>query len=132
MPMGFEWGFRQPLDVVKTAPTDWEEPLFDIRDFVRHVLELKEESPALRLDGVVQARTPLDGPTLILEKRHDSAHALLLINKDWHEPHEVDPRPYVTRGEPVLARPALGTVDLERLPAAPVSLEPAEVAAVLF
>ncbi|HEY3147469.1 MAG TPA: alpha-amylase family glycosyl hydrolase, partial [Dongiaceae bacterium] len=34
MPMGYEYGFRQKLDVVKTRPQDWEETGIDLTEFV--------------------------------------------------------------------------------------------------
>ena len=30
MPIGYEWGFERPLDVVKTRPEDWEPAHFDL------------------------------------------------------------------------------------------------------
>jgi starch synthase (maltosyl-transferring) len=133
VPMGFELGFRRGLDVVRTRAHDWEEPSFDITGFVRDVLEVKRGSHALRSDGAVRALTPLDRPTLVLEKREAGSTALLLVNKDWHREQWIDPRPLLepTASRPALARPTLFGPTLEPLPDEPLRLEPAEVAVVL-
>ncbi|MBI2818468.1 MAG: alpha-amylase, partial [Acidobacteria bacterium] len=41
LPIGFEYGFRRRLDVVKTRPADWEAPSWDDTDFIRSVNALK-------------------------------------------------------------------------------------------
>jgi starch synthase (maltosyl-transferring) len=48
IPIGFEFGFRNSLHVVKTRPTDWETPNLDLRDFIRKINDLKVEYQVFR------------------------------------------------------------------------------------
>jgi starch synthase (maltosyl-transferring) len=52
MPIGFEYGFDRPFDVVMTRPDQWQEPLFDISAFVADVNAMKAAIPALNEEGV--------------------------------------------------------------------------------
>ena len=90
MPIGYEYGFRKKLDVVKTSPEDWEEPLFDLRDFIRRVNRLKTELPILQVEGAVEAVWGLDGPVLCLRKEDAGSKLLFIVNKDWHASHPVE------------------------------------------
>jgi starch synthase (maltosyl-transferring) len=89
MPLGYEYGFRQDLDVVRTTPEDWEEPIFDISDFIRQVNDLKRSTPILQAEGPVEALWGLDGPVLCLRKTWNREALLIVVNKDWHNPHDV-------------------------------------------
>lgn len=93
MPQGFEFGFRKKLDVVKTAPRDWEAPSFDISAFVREVNAMKARIPALNEEGPQQRKTPAQSPITALLRRARSSGdcTLALINTLQHEhPFGVD------------------------------------------
>ena len=66
-PIGFEYGFARRLDVVETRPENWEKPQVDLRDFIRRVHEVCWSTEAF-LGEEVEACTPLDGATLLLER----------------------------------------------------------------
>jgi starch synthase (maltosyl-transferring) len=84
MPVGFEYGFRRQLDVVETQPQDWEQPQWDISEFIAAMNRLKnsyrvfnEEGPSERVETgnarvFALAKSSLDGK----EK------ALIVLNKD--------------------------------------------------
>ena len=55
MTVGYEFGFRSQLHVVRTRPADWEQPTFDLQAFVRRVNRLKAEHPLLEGEGVLRA-----------------------------------------------------------------------------
>jgi starch synthase (maltosyl-transferring) len=84
IPIGFEFGFRKRLDVVKTRPTDWEEPTADLRPFITAVNAIKkrysvfhEECPASIL--------PYHNPSILLlwkAATRDRSEALIILNKD--------------------------------------------------
>jgi starch synthase (maltosyl-transferring) len=92
MPMGFEFGFRRRMDVVKTRPEDWEEPSFDLTGFIARINELRrtrrvfnEEGPMERVDlangdVVGMFKTTIDGR----EK------ALVLLGRDRRRPQTFD------------------------------------------
>lgn len=89
MPIGYEYGFRRKLDVVRTSPADWEEPLFDIRPAIRDVNALKRTFPVLSSEGPIEALWGLDGPVLCLRKSWEGERLLAVINKDWRNPQHV-------------------------------------------
>src|SRR3546814_19111994 len=45
MPIGYEFGFRRKPDVVGTRPEDWEDPKFDLSDFIAEVNRTKASLP---------------------------------------------------------------------------------------
>ncbi|MBC5801166.1 MAG: DUF3416 domain-containing protein [Candidatus Eremiobacteraeota bacterium] len=51
MPMGYEYGFSKRLDVVNTRPHDWEQPRFDLTEFIAATNALKGSLPALGEEG---------------------------------------------------------------------------------
>ncbi|MDD5328938.1 MAG: alpha-amylase family glycosyl hydrolase [Sulfuricella sp.] len=84
MPMGFEYGFRRKLDVVKTRPEDWEETLFDIGPFVRAVNAMKSATPVLNEEGRQVRFTSPDSPLvgLLRQGEQSPGRAAALINRD--------------------------------------------------
>lgn len=84
MPIGYEYGFRRKLDVVRTTPADWEPPAFDLTEFVARVNRLKLELPVLQGEGALEP-VPLEaGQILALERRSNRAPgevAWVLVNR---------------------------------------------------
>ena len=82
MPVGYEFGFRRQVDVVKTMPTDWERRAWDLRPFITRVNRLKRAHPVLQGEGRLR---PVDmwGDTLTLERTADdgSARGWIVVNK---------------------------------------------------
>lgn len=68
MPIGYEFGFQKRLDVVTTQPEDWEEPLFDLCDFVTAVNALKRKQPLLHGEGSFR-RVPIYQTDLLVLER---------------------------------------------------------------
>ena len=46
MPMGFEFGFRKPLHVVRTTPADWEQNGIDLTSYIAKVNSIKRAIPS--------------------------------------------------------------------------------------
>jgi len=83
IPIGYEFGFKQGLDVAFTNPTNWEIPTFDIRQFIRRVNLLKLEHPLLQGEGAFQVAKK-DPDVLVLERRSAQAPdkvGWILVNK---------------------------------------------------
>jgi len=83
IPTGYEFGFKQGLDVAFTNPTNWEIPTFDIRQFIRRVNLLKLEHPLLQGEGAFQVAKK-DPDVLVLERRSAQAPdkvGWILVNK---------------------------------------------------
>ncbi|MGH9810772.1 MAG: alpha-amylase family glycosyl hydrolase, partial [Terriglobia bacterium] len=51
MPVGYEYGFRRRLDVVRTRPADWEKPQFDLSREIAAINRMKAACPALNEEG---------------------------------------------------------------------------------
>ena len=84
MPMGFEYGFRRRLDVVKTRPQDWEEPVWDLRDFIADVHRIKMTYRVFNEDGPIRLLRVRNRAVFACVKssRDGTERALLLLNKD--------------------------------------------------
>jgi starch synthase (maltosyl-transferring) len=81
MPMGFEYGFAERLDVVYSRPQHWEKPRFDLSPFITGVNAMKASIPALNEEG--PARALFHGGTafaLVRQTQDGLDEALALIN----------------------------------------------------
>lgn len=88
MPIGFEYGFRRRLHVVKTRPQDWEKPQWNLSDFITTVNRLKESQRVFNEEGPID---PVDvgNPRIFAFIRSSLAgteKALILLNQDRHHP----------------------------------------------
>jgi len=83
MPQGFEYGFRRKLDVVTTRPGHWEEPAFDVSDYVGAVNDLKRRVQVLNWEGP-QRHLILgaDVCALVREAEFDPDVAVTVFNLD--------------------------------------------------
>lgn len=84
IPIGFEYGFRRRLDVVKTRPEDWEQPQWDMSDFIARVNRLKESRRVFNEEGDIEA-VPTGNPQVfafVKSARDRSEKALVVLNKD--------------------------------------------------
>jgi hypothetical protein len=88
IPIGYEFGFKQSLDVVCHSPKDWEEPTFDIQKLIRRVNLLKLKHPLLHGEGSLRVEKR-DENVLVLERRTEQAPGKvgwILVNKRWDNP----------------------------------------------
>jgi starch synthase (maltosyl-transferring) len=84
MPIGYEFGFRRPLHVVETRPEDWEEPAFDISDYIAEVNRLKAATPVFNQEGPQERFTDPEAGLvgLLRQAPQGSQRAAILINPD--------------------------------------------------
>lgn len=84
IPMGFEFGFRNRLDVVSTTPDDWEQPNADITGFITAVNTIKDQVPLFAGEGPIERLDHQDPSILVLRKHAIDGpdQALLVLNKD--------------------------------------------------
>jgi starch synthase (maltosyl-transferring) len=84
IPIGFEYGFRRRLDVVKTSTADWETPSWDITEFIGNVNRLKKTRRLFEEEGPIEPFA-LENPKVValakwsLDRRE---RALIVLNKD--------------------------------------------------
>lgn len=87
MPIGYEFGFRTPIDVVKTTPEAWETPTFDLTAYIRDVHELKAAFPIFGMEGdLVPVETGNPLVVALIKQSTDKSHkALMVLNADRHK-----------------------------------------------
>jgi starch synthase (maltosyl-transferring) len=87
IPIGFEFGFRKQLHVVRTTPDDWENPSMDLRPFITKVNAIKKAYHVFHEESLTNL-LQCNNPNVLLMWKAASKHtdeALLILNKDsWH------------------------------------------------
>lgn len=87
MPIGFEFGFRKKLHVVKTRPTDWEETGIDLTGFIARVNAVKAQNKVFQEEALTEIEISDNPNVLVLWKgaTRTKQEALLILNKDrWN------------------------------------------------
>jgi starch synthase (maltosyl-transferring) len=79
MPVGYEFGFRTQVDVVRTMPTDWERKRMELRPFVTRVNRLKLRHPALQGEGELRAAGNPGRDVLVLERRTEAGTGWIVV-----------------------------------------------------
>ena len=90
MPMGFEYGFRRRLHVVRTRPEDWEETEIDLTPFISEVNRLKAEHAIFREDPPMEMLHNGNPNVLLIWKASalTREECLVILNKDiYHRQH---------------------------------------------
>ncbi len=84
MPVGFEFGFRKRLHVVKTRPEDWEETGIDLTSYITEVNKIKAEHAIFQEDAPTQILRHRNAGVLLMWKAstHIQEESLLILNKD--------------------------------------------------
>jgi starch synthase (maltosyl-transferring) len=106
IPIGFEYGFRKPLHVVKTTPADWENTNIDLCGYIAKVNAIKKSYPIFQEESATQILQSPNPNLLLLWKGSTKRpnEALLILNKDpWHhqEFYTDNFRHYVQSGAPL-------------------------------
>jgi starch synthase (maltosyl-transferring) len=106
MPIGFEFGFRKPLHVVKTTPSDWENTGLDLCSYIGKVNSIKKEHQVFHEESVTNILHCHNPNILLLWKASAkrSTEALLILNKDlWHHQdfHTDHFRHFIQSGAPL-------------------------------
>jgi starch synthase (maltosyl-transferring) len=84
MPMGFEYGFRRRLSVVRTQPQDWELPAWDLTAYITAANRLKASYRTFNEEGPIDS-VDAGNPALFafLKSSRDGAErALVVLSKD--------------------------------------------------
>jgi len=91
MPIGFEYGFRKRLHVVRTTPQDWETPQWDLTGVIAAIHGTKAALRPLNEEGPI---TPValggDGCFGFRKQTRDATEAaLIVLNLDRSAPAQV-------------------------------------------
>jgi starch synthase (maltosyl-transferring) len=86
MPVGFEFGFRKKLHVVKTRPEDWEETGIDLTSFITNVNKIKAEHIIFQEDAPTEILPHSNSNILLMWKAstRTQEESLFILNKDIH------------------------------------------------
>lgn len=90
MPMGFEYGLRKPLHVIKTTPADWERDGTDLCPYIAKVNAIKKRYPVF-LEESPTTILSSPNPNILLLWKASTQHkdeALLILNKDLEQHQE--------------------------------------------
>jgi len=84
MPLGFEYGFKESVNVVRTLPENWEAVSLDLVEYITAVNALKKKYKVFREDSqFVEVWNDNDKVFSILKISNDGLEkALIIINKD--------------------------------------------------
>ncbi len=107
IPMGYEFGFRKKLHVVKTRPEDWENTGVDLTDFIGRVNRIKSEHVIFQEDAPTEMLYHENPNILLMWKAstHTREESLLILNKDiYHAQHfyAANLQRYLQAGAPLL------------------------------
>lgn len=108
MPIGFEFGFRQKLHVVKTRPADWEKTDIDLTSFITKVNKIKAEGTFFHEDAATRIMNHNNPRVLFIWKGATSRtkdESLVILNKDIenYQHFEVQNLHYYLRSKTPLA-----------------------------
>lgn len=125
MPIGYEYGFRKRLNVVRARPSDREEPAFDLTKFITEVNRMKASSPILNEEGPIERLSQVKDQVVILVKSSErfSGKVLALINSDMKRFHQVNLDPQVMKGSIRELTPEIAEVSSSL----PMELDPAQM-----
>ncbi|MFZ5448181.1 MAG: alpha-amylase family glycosyl hydrolase [Thermodesulfobacteriota bacterium] len=102
MPMGYEYGFKKRLNVVRTRPQDWEAPTYDLTSFIKGVNRMKKNCPVLLEEGPQVRVNPEGEPVVLLLKSREThkGRVLAVINTTQLPQEVVIPNLVELLGEP--------------------------------
>jgi starch synthase (maltosyl-transferring) len=107
MPIGFEFGFRRKLHVVKTRPSDWEETGIDLTSFIEAVNRMKAGHVMFQEDAPAEILSDQNPRVLFMWKAstHTQEESLVILNKDIRNKqrfYEKDLKECLQAGAPLL------------------------------
>jgi starch synthase (maltosyl-transferring) len=107
MPMGFEFGFRKKLHVVKTRPQDWEKTNIDLTSFLKNVNKIKAEHAIFQEEAPTEMLHHSNAEVLLMWKASMSTQeeALVILNKDTYNKQHLyarDLQEFVQAGAPLV------------------------------
>ncbi|MDD5089890.1 MAG: alpha-amylase family glycosyl hydrolase [Candidatus Wallbacteria bacterium] len=82
IPTGFEYGFKNKLDVVTTTPFNWEPVNFDFSGFIAQVNAVKSSCTIFHTDSAIKEIRNDDPRVFVMQKSDHGVKALVAINKD--------------------------------------------------
>lgn len=95
LPIGFEYGFTAPLDVVKTRPEDWEEPAWDLTGSIETVNRAKAAWRVFNEEGPIAPVATGDPAVVALGRatRDGRERVTVALNLDRARGRRVAPAP---------------------------------------
>jgi len=82
IPIGFEFGFENRLNVANTTPFNWEDEKINLVDYISKVNKLKLDNPVFHEDNEIINIKNIDERVYAFMKKSQEQWALIAINKD--------------------------------------------------
>lgn len=106
MPMGYEFGFRKPLHVVNTRPSDWERTTIDLTDFIAKINAIKSEYTIFQEEAPLSILPSNNHNILLMWKGSTltNEEVLVILNRDGGNKQNFyaeDLRRFVQAGAPL-------------------------------
>jgi len=107
MPMGFEYGLKKSLHVVKTRPDEWLPGEIDLTDFIKQVNQIKSNHPIFQEESITEVISCENPAILLMWKaaKQTNDEALIILNKDPWNPqsfHSNDLYQYIQAEPPLI------------------------------
>ena len=78
MPLGYEYGFKKRLNVVRTRPENWEPLAYDLSSYIKGVNRMKKGCSVLLEEGPMVRVNPAGEPVVLLLKSRDKGRGRIL------------------------------------------------------
>ena len=78
IPLGYEFGFKKHLHVVRSRPEDWEPPTYDLSNYIKSVNRMKKGCPVLLEEGPMVRVNPPGEPVVLLLKSREKGRGRVL------------------------------------------------------
>ncbi len=131
LPIGYEFGFKKHLNVVKTRPEDWEAPAYDLTNYIAGVNRMKKGCPVLLEEGPMVRANPAGEPVVLLLKSRERqpGRVLAVINSTLEDQPVRLGDLKALLGKPMRAWQDLtpDTIPLKLKPEMPFTLAPARL-----
>lgn len=84
IPVGFEYGFTKPLNVVKTKPEDWENTQINLTDYIKKINLMKQNYPVLNVEAGLEIVDQANWPNVFCFKKTlpNEKTVFVMLNKD--------------------------------------------------
>lgn len=90
IPVGFEYGFKKKLDVVKTQPLDWENKNYDLSPTIKNLNLMRNKYTIFNVESNIKLLNhPFQNEVLIYQKQDNTEKVLFILNKDLNLPQKI-------------------------------------------
>ncbi len=92
IPAGFEYGFKNKMDVVHTSPSDWEEINIDLTGFIKQINQFRMKYKIFSGESEIKKIDPgnnMDILALLKFSGNGKEKALIILNRDLNRSYNI-------------------------------------------